>query len=697
MRTLDVVGACALDCPDGCSWVVTVEEDDAGARRAVALRGNPAHPFTRGGLCAKVTPYLGYAASPDRVLHPLRRVGPKGTNRFERIGWDEALALLAQRIRQAGERFGPESVWPYAGTGSVGILQGCGGAGKRLFHALGASRHVANICSPAGHAGMGWTTGAAAGMDPADLVHAGTVVLWGTNTLTTNLHLWPFVTAARERGARLVVVDPVRTRTAARADLHVPLRPGTDAALALGVMAGLVGRGAADEDHLARATLGWPRFRDEVLAGWDAERAAAVCGLDVAVVRELTDVVARHRPLAIRTLMGVQRHAGAAQAVRTVSCLPAVTGDHGRLGGGMCYSTSPAYGWDEAALHRPDLQPHGPARELVMSRLGRELLERDDPPVAVLVMWAANPLVSNPDQQRVRAGLARDDLFTAVVEHTLTDTTAYADLVLPGTTQVEHDDLVESYSHLYVQWNAKAVDPPGECLSHTEIFRRLARALGIDDPAVLADDEELARAALPAPSGRPTAVTLESLRANGFQRLDVPDPYLPLAGGCPTPSGLFEFTSARAEAAGAGLLPGWTPPREPAGPVPDDAGGLVLVSAANHYLVNSTFAGSPRHARSGHPVVLVHPDDARRAGVTDGGTVRVGNDRGAFVAVARVTTDVRPGVAATTKGLPGDRFAAGAGLGTVNATTSDALSDAGRGAVFHDNRVHLVPLPAAAG
>ncbi|WP_088288487.1 molybdopterin-dependent oxidoreductase [Kineosporia sp. A_224] len=681
-RRLEVVGACALDCPDACSWVVTVEEDDAGGRRAVSLRGNPEHPFTRGGLCAKVNSYLEYAASPRRLLHPLRRVGPKGSNDFEQISWDDALDLMASRVRDAVERHGGESVWPYSATGTISVLQGCSGSGARLFNTLGASRHVGNICSPAGHAGMGFTVGAAASMDPADLRHSGTIVLWGTNTLTSNLHLWPFVTQGRDAGAPLVVVDPVRTRTAARADLHLAPRPGTDGALALGVMAGLVARGAADEEYLAAHALGWEEFRDTVLARWSPQRAAEVCGLGAAEVDAFADLVAARRPLGIRTLMGVQRHGGAAAAVRLVSCLPAVTGDYGRLGGGTAYSTGRFYGFDDDAHQRPDLRPAGPGRGLVMSRLGRELLTRSDPPVQVLVVWAGNPVVSNPDQRTTRAGLAREDLFTVVVEHTLTDTTAYADLVLPGAMQHEQLDLVDSYSHLYVQLARPAVPPPGECLPHTEIFRRLAARLGITDPAVLASDEELLRAAIGDETRGIPGVTLESLQEKGFQRIDVPEPFLPFAETFPTPSGRFEFASATAETAGAGRLPDYRPPHEA-------LGGLALVSAANHYLVNSTFTDSPKHARAGDPVVLVHPKDAAEAGVADGATVRVGNDRGTFVAVVTVTDAVRPGVAATTKGLSRDRFPDGS---SVNATTSDALSDHGGGATFHDNRVRLMPL-----
>jgi anaerobic selenocysteine-containing dehydrogenase len=678
----EVVGACALDCPDGCSWVVTVEGE-----RAVALRGNREHPFTRGTLCAKVNPFLEYAASPQRLLHPLRRIGAKGEGRFEQITWDDAVAEIATRLRQIADEHGAEAVWPYAGTGSVGWLQGVVGAGKRLFHSLGASRHDVDICSRAGHVGLSYTTGSAAGMDPADLEHAGVIVLWGTNTLTTNLHLWPHVTAGRERGAPLVVVDPVRTRTAARADLHLAPRPGTDAALALGVAAHVVELGGADEAYLQRWTLGWEEFRDGVLDRWTPARTAEVCGLDPAEVRLFAELVAAHRPLGIRTLMGVQRHAGGAAALRAMSVLPAVTGDYARHGGGLCYSTGPAYALDEAALTRPDLQPGPPARVLRMSRLGRELLERDDPPVKALVVWGANPVVSNPDQRRTRAGLARDDLFTVVVEHVHTETTAYADLVLPGTTQLEHADLNDSFSHLYLHWNAPAVPPPGACLPHTEIFRRLAGALGIDDPAVLASDEDMVRDALGSPALAAAGITLERLQERGWVRLPVPDPYLPFADGFPTPSGRFEFTSDSAERDGHGRLPGWTPPHEAGGP-----GGLALVTPAPHHLLNSTFGTSARHRRPGALSVGLHPLDALERGVADGDVVRVTRARGGFEAPARLDEGVRRGVVVSTKG----HAPATPGGATVNATVSDAGSDGG-GATFHDNRVEVQLVTRAAG
>ncbi len=679
----EVVGACPLDCPDGCAWVVTV---DGG--RPVRLRPSRRHPFTRGALCVKTNSYLDHVAHPGRLLHPLRRVGPKGGGRFERIGWDEALGEIADRIRRAVDEHGAETIWPYAGTGTVGWLQGTPGAGRRLWHLLGASRHAATICSVAGHVGMSYTCGSAAGMDPEDLVYSGLVVLWGANTFTSNQHLRPVLQEARRRGARIWCIDPRRTRTAAWADRHLAPLPGTDAALALGLMAELVRLGAHDRDFLAARTLGWDEFA-ATLTDWSPERAAAVCGVDAGEIADLAGEIARSRPLAIRTSMGMQRHAGGGQAARVISCVPAVTGDHGRLGGGVVYSTGPAYTLDEAALTRPDLLP-GPVRTLAMTRLGRGLLDLDDPPVTVLFVTGANPVVSNPDTGRVRRGLARPDLFTVVVEHFLTDTAAFADIVLPSTMQIEHLDVHDSYSHLYVQWNEPAVEPRGECLAHTEIFRRLARALGVDHPAVLASDLELAREVLAAGPAT-AALDLDELRQRGWARLDLPRPWLPFAERFPTPSGRFEFVSERADADGHGRLPHYVPPVE-AAPDPGD-GSHALVAPAAHHFVNSVFANRDVHrCRVGDPTVVVHPDDAARLGVVPGDRVRVANDRGGFEARVRVSDEVRPGVVASTKG----HWTGPGGTG-VNAVVAERDADMGRGAVFHDVRVRLGPLADPGG
>jgi anaerobic selenocysteine-containing dehydrogenase len=679
----DVVGACPLDCPDGCSWIVTTD----GAGVPVKLRGNPAHPFTRGGLCVKVNGYLEQTRRPDRLLHPLRRVGAKGEGRFERIGWDEALDEIAGRLLAVRDEHGAEAIWPYLGTGTVGWIQGVSGAGKRLWNHLGTSRHAATICSVAGHAGMRFTTGSAFGMEPEDLARSRLVLLWGTNTLTSNQHLWPFVQQARDAGAHVAVIDPVRTMTARRADEHVALRPGTDGALALGLLHVAVAEGAADEAWLERWSVGWEGFRS-LLDRWTPTRTAEVCDLPEAQVVALGRRLATSRPTGVRLSMGMQRHAGGGSAARTVSTIPAVLGDFARVGGGVCYSTSPAYTLDEVALNRPDLRPE-PVRTLFMTRLADTLLEADDPPVMALLVFAANPVASNPDQREVRRALARPDLFTVVVEQFPTDTVDYADIVLPGTMQTEHADLHDSFSHLYLQWNEPVAEPPGECLPHTEIVRRLATRMGVTEPAVYASDDELARAAL---SGRHPAIagiTLEELRERGFVRLRLDRPCLPFATGFPTPSGRFEFRSAAAVAEGLPEYPDHVPPDEvpaagrvaPAGRYP-----LALIAAADHHFLNSVFASSPEHRRrAGAPTVSLHPVDADRRGLRDGDRVRVFNDRGEFGATVVLDGRARPGLVVATKG----HWPKLHGGANPNATVAERDSDVGHGAVFHDNGVEV--------
>jgi anaerobic selenocysteine-containing dehydrogenase len=674
-----VVGACPLDCPDACSWVVTVEDG-----RAVRLRGNPDHPFTAGSLCPKTNPWLEFASSPRRLLHPLRRVGPKGEGRFARIGWDEALDEWAERTRQVVDRWGGEAIWPFVGTGNVGWLQGAGGpAGARLFNRLGASHHVVTICSISGHVGLGYTVGTAAGLDPEEVVDAGLVLIWGSNTLVANPHWWPYVERARARGAEVVVVDPVRTRTAERADRHLAPMPGTDGALALGLARAVVDAGGADEAFLAERTAGWAEF-EALLGEWPVERAAAVCGVPVAAIEDLARAIVAAPPLAVKLGQGGQRHRHGGQAARIISCLPAVTGAYGRPGGGLVYSTSPAYPLNHWALSRPDLRP-GPVRSLAMTNLVRNLLELRDPPVELLVVQGANPVVSNPDQEGVRRALSRPDLFTVAIELYPTDTTAYADLVLPSAMAHEQFELCESFGHLYLNWNEPAVAPAGECLAHTEIHRRLATRLGFDDEVQQASDLELAAAVLDTPALREAGVTVERLRAEGWVRLPGTSPYRPFAERFPTVSGRFEFASARAEADGHGRLPDYGPPAE-SGAVPE--GRYALVAAAGPWHVNSTFAGEDRNReRSGGPEVVVCAADAARDGLVDGEAVLVGNDRGAFRARLRVGPRARPGVAVSTKGHWVD---GGAG---VNATVAEADSDMARGAVYHDNQVWVVPVP----
>ena len=675
----DVPGACPLDCPDGCSWIVTVRDGEA-----VRLRGNPDHPFTRGALCAKVARYLDHARAPDRLLHPLRRVGAKGEGRFERIGWDEALGEVAERLLAVRDAHGGEAIWPFQGTGTLGYLQGLEGrSGARLFNVLGASEHEMTICSIAGSEGLRQTLGTNCGMDPEAFAHARLILLWGSNPLTSHHHVWKFITAARKAGAHLVVIDPVRTRSAAQADEHLAPRPGTDAALALGLMHEVVRRGAHDEAFLRERCVGWDAYRERI-AAFPPERVAEICDVPAERIAALGERLATTRPTAIRATMGIQRHAGGGMALRTLATLPAVTGDWALPGGGLAYSTSGYFHGDRAALVRDDLRPH-PVRSLSMTRMGDVLLGAD-PPVHALVVYGANPLASNPDTGKVRRALARDDLFTVVIEQVPTDTVDYADIVLPSTMQTEHLDVHDGYGHLYLAWNEPAVAPPGECLPHTEIFRRLARAMGLEEPALYDDDETLARTLVE--SGHPTleGVTVERLRREGWVRLGHPHPLVPFASGFPTPSGRLELYSERAAAEGHDPLPGYTPPAEAAEPGEDR---LALIAAASHWFLNSMFANAPEQRdRAGAPAVALHPDDAAARDLVDGQRVRVGNERGAFEAVLTVGDAARRGVAATTKGHWPKLLA---GRENVNVATEERDADLGGGAVYHDCAVWVRP------
>ncbi|WP_327141681.1 molybdopterin-containing oxidoreductase family protein [Nocardia sp. NBC_01327] len=652
---MKVLGACPLDCPDGCSWVVDVEDGVA-----VGLRGNKAHPITRGALCVKVNRYLEQLKSDERIMHPMRRVGKKGEGRFERISWDEALTEIAARLTWITEKFGGEAIWPFHGTGSLGYIQGLEGfSGRRFFNALGASLHDPTICSISGTVGLKYTLGTSGGMDPEDFTKSKLILLWGTNPLTSGHHGWKFI---QDSDAYTVAIDPVRTRTAERCDEHLAPLPGTDAALALGLMHIIVSMGAQDDEFIAEHTEGWDEFRDRI-AEFTPERVAGITGLPVERIMALGERIARTRPTAIRASQGMQRHAGGGMALRALACLPGITGDWAIPGGGLHYSTSGHFDLNLPELMRFDLLPN-PVRTLSMTRLGEALLEVDDPPVKALFVIAANPVGSNPEQRKVIRGLEREDLFTVVLEHFPTDTVDYADIVLPATMQPEHLDVLAAYGNLYLVWNEPAVPPPGECLSTTETFRRLAQQMGLTEPALYDSDEELARQLL-------KGHDLDRLRADGFLKV----------APRPVPAGKLQFVSPRAEMAGHDPLPAYTAPADP-------GDGLVLISAASHYFLNTTFANNPELLRrAGDPTITLHPDDAATRGITDGTPVTVANTRGSFEAIAELSDRVRPGVAATPKG----RWAKLSGGATVNATIPERDSDFGGGAVFHDNRVQITP------
>jgi len=681
--TRNIRGACPLDCPDTCSWIVTVKQG-----QAVALRGDPDHPYTRGSLCNKVESYLTYACSSDRLLYPMRRVGAKGSGEFACISWEEALGEIAVRLHDVIAKDGAESIWPIAGSGSMGLIQGIYGAGRRLWNVLGTSRNEYTLCTIAGGFGTGYTLGDnRVGMDPESFRFSKLIVLWGANVLSTHPHLWRPILEARKKGAFVVVIDPIRTRTADAADWHLAPIPGTDAALALGLLHVVLAEGREDRQFIAGRTVGWEAFRCRILE-FPPSRVAAITGLPAESIVKLGQRLAETRPTGIRIGIGLQRHGGGGMAVRTISCVPGVTGDWRYPGGGVVYDTRGFFGLNWSGLWRDDLRRRQ-TRALDMKRLGEVLLETNKPPVNALFVYASNPAASVPNQNKVLQGLSRNDLFTVVVEHFLTDTARYADIVLPATMQIEHHDLLIAYGHLYIAWNEPAVSPPGECLPTTEIFRRLAHQLNLNEPALYDSDETVANQLLDSRHPSLDGITLENLKAHGWMRLNYPNPFVPFADAFPTLSGKLEFASDRMARAGLDPIAGYTPTHETSQreTTLSREYPLALITPASHYFLNSIFGNVRRQQqRSGAPTLLIHPSDAAPRHISVGDEVRVGNQRGSFFAVAELSERVRPGVVASPKG----RWPRDSKQGvTVNATVDARDSDMGAGAVYHDNRVRV--------
>jgi anaerobic selenocysteine-containing dehydrogenase len=667
---------------------VTVEDGVA-----VSLRGDAEHAFTRGFLCQKMARYLDRVYSPERLLFPLRRVGRKGEGRFERIGWDQALDLIAARFGQiAASDDGPQAILPYSYYGTMGKLQ-ASSLDRRFFHRLGASKLDRTICASAGGLGYEYTLGRGRlGADPLAVEQCKLVVNWGSNTANTNSHLWSLMIRARKRGATIVTIDPYRSPTAARSDWHIAIRPGTDAALALGLMHVIWSEGLQDEDYLQRATVGADLLKRRVLEEYPPDRVAAITGVDRETIATLARRLAREQPSLIRLNYGLQRHYGGGMAVRTITCLPALVGSWRYPGGGALLSTSGTYDFALDRLIRLDLSPPG-TRTINMNRLGEALAgELPGPPVRALYVYNCNPAAVAPNQKRVLEGLLREDLFTVVHEQFPTDTVDYADVVLPATTQLEHIDIHGSYGHHFVMLNTPAIAPRGECRSNNDVFRALAARLGFE-PELFPDDTTLIRVLLDGGSTL-QGITLERLREEGSVRLNIPEQYAPFAEGrFPTPSGKCEFYSERMRADGLDPLPTYHPPREDPQTRPDLASAypIQLLCPPRPQFLNSTFANQAFHrTAAGDPSIELSHEDAAHRGLADGQWAEVYNDRGRFQARVSLTGAVRPGVAVAT-GIYWNKLSPG--LTNANSTTSSALTDMGGGATFFDNLVEVRPLP----
>jgi anaerobic selenocysteine-containing dehydrogenase len=710
-----VTGACPHDCPDSCSWQVAV---DPASGRALDLWGHPDNPMTQGALCTKVDRYLERVYHAGRLTIPLKRIGPKGSGQFTPITWDKAISEIAARLQEIIASHGSEAVLPYSYAGTMGLLQ-YNAVSQRFFNVMGASNLARTICSEAGFEGYSYTIGATEGIEPDAYAKSKLILIWGSNTLTSNVHLWNFIQEARKAGGKVIVIDPARTRTARAADEWIPIHPGTDGALALAMMHVIIVEDLYDADYVTRHTLGF----DELAAGvaaWTPERAAAITGVTAARIRDLARQYAAIQPAAIRINYGLQRHAGGGMAVRTITCLPALTGAWRHEGGGIQLSTSGVFRHlDTTSLYRPDLLDghkwgERKPRTINMNRLGDALsLDPADlarahyhshpvdpiptpaeagPPVKALIVYNCNPGAVAPDQGAVRRGLQRADLFTVVLEQFQTDSADYADYLLPATTQMEHWDILKPYGHLHLALNEPAIAPVGESLPNSEIFRRLAVAMGYDDPCFRQSDEEILRELIERQHHpRFEGITWQALRERGFVRLNVPKPYLPFAeGNFPTPSGKCEFYSARMAADGYDPVPDYHPPAWQQGAAPEAS--LVCISPPAHSFLNSSFSHVPHlQRREQMPLLQIHPDDAALRHIEEGMNVQVVNDLGSVTLPARITTDIIPGTVLA----PGIWWAKHSSDGrNINQVTSQGETDMGAGACFYDTRVWVIPAVA---
>jgi anaerobic selenocysteine-containing dehydrogenase len=671
---------CAHDCPDMCSLLAHVEDG-----RLVRVEGDPDQPFTAGFVCAKVRREPDLVHSPDRVKTPLRRVGPKGEARFAPIDWDEALDLIVTRWQAIMREDGPLAILGYCYSAHQGQTNRW--LPMALFHVLGTTRLIpGTVCDSCAGAAWEATLGDVGGADPESVVDSDLILAWSCDLVTTAVHSWAKVEEARRAGAGLIVVDPRRSRTAARADWHVQPRVGTDAALALGLMHVLVRDGLADRPYLARHTVGFDRLEREVLPRFSPERVEAITGVGRADVERLAHRYGRARAPFIRIGFGMSRSGQGGQATRAVALLPGVTGAYGRRGGGALLATASGFGLDLARLRRPS----GPAETRLVnhSRLGEALLTVREPAIRALFVAANNPAVTCPDTQAVRRGLLREDLFTVVHDPFLSETARYADIVLPATTYLETEDFYRAYGAYYMQFGPRAVSPQAEARSNCDLARELARRLGVTDPVFSMTTDEMVALFFEKATGPAATIDPASLRAAGPVKV-TPYPDGQVFG---TPSGKLEFYSAALAAQGLPPMPDWIAEAEGGGV--GEAGRrwpLQLLTTPGYFQSHTAFSGNRfLRKREGAPVCMLHPDDAAARGLRDGDPVDLVNDRGSVGFQLKVSDEIRPGVVL----VPGQRPSADARHGTVNILCSDRYSDLGDGATYQDTRLEVRRAPA---
>ena len=680
-----VLGACPHDCPDTCSLLTTVVDG-----KAIKVQGNPHHPQTDGVLCTKVARYTERTYHPERLLQPLKRTGPKGSGQFAPVSWDSAIADICHRLKTiiADPAQGPQAVLPYSYAGTMGWVQSEGMA-ARFFNRMGASLLDYTICASAGGAGLAHTLGANVGMAVEQFAHAKLIVIWGSNPITSSVHFWRYAQEAKRKGARLVCIDPRKSETAEKCHSHIALLPGTDAALALALMHELIVHDWLDQDYLDRYTVGWEALRARALQ-WPPARAAQVCGISAqeieALAHDYGQTCRDGQPAAIRLNYGMQRSRGAANAVRAVLCLPALTGAWRHAAGGVLLSSSGARSFNKTVLQHPQLRQPGPVRTINMSTIGDDLLRPASAPfgpaISALFVYNSNPVAVAPDSSKVVQGFAREDLFTVVLEHFQTDTADYADYILPATTQLEHWDIHTTYGHTDLLLNEPAIAPLGQSRSNAAIFRALARGMGYADTCFEEEDLAMCQSAL---KGR---LDFAALARDGFvtlQRADAPF----AQGNFPTPSGRCELWSERLASEGMDGLPDYLPNYEAAGSTP--AYPLAMISPPARNFMNSSFVNvNSLRGMEGEPLIEIHPDDARARQLSDGALVRVFNDRGQYHCIAKVSDRARPGVVI---GLGVWWRKLGRRGTNVNELTHQKLTDLGRAPTFYDCAVQVEAVP----
>ena len=694
-ETIIVRAACPHDCPDTCALLVTVKDGVA-----TEVKGDPDHPTTAGVLCTKVSRYTERTYHKDRLLYPMKRVGKKGEGKFERISWDEALDTISARLKEVAAH-DPQAILPYSYAGTMGLVQGESMA-MRFFNRIGASQLDRTICASAGAAGYKYTLGTRLGADTEHVQDAKLIIIWGGNPIASNLHFWMRVQEAKRRGAKLIAIDPYRSLSADKCHQHIALLPGTDAALALGMMHVLINENLLDADYIAQHTLGFDQLKQRVQE-WPPQHTAEVCGISadevVQLAREYGAAAQRGEITLIRANYGLQRVRGGGMAVRNIACLPALVGAWRHAGGGLQLSTSDSFPKNGAFLQRPDLllqHNNGvPTRTINMSTIGDDLLREPSadfgPRVEAMIVYNSNPVAVAPESGKVMQGFAREDLFTVVLEHFQTDTADYADILLPATTQLEHIDVHATYGHVYMMANNAAIAPMGEAKPNTEIFRLLAAAMGFTEDCFKDSDDQLAAVVFKRDDPRSAGYDWEQLKQKGWQRLAVP--VAPFAeGGFATPSGKCEFYSEQMKAAGLDPLPAYIPPYESVASNPQLAARypLAMISPPARNFLNSSFVNvQSLRDTEGEPHLDMHPQDAAARGIAQGDIVRIFNDRGSMQARVRVTDKARVGLVVGLS-IWWKKFAADGK--NANEVTSQRLTDMGNAPTFYDVLVQVEKL-----